>query len=360
MNHVIDSPAATNLRKSVKILLSSKSVPLTEQSSPSNSRAFSTTRKQSFNKSQDSKLFYSQSKSSFSSEKWDYFFKVVLVGPPRSGKTSILRQYCNNEFHKSYHATFGINNQLKTVVIGDYIIKLSLWDIPSGSKFAGRVESQISSADAILFVYDTSDEASASEVATMVSELMTGMESEALLFAVANKIDEIINNSPHVPIPKEIAATFKLGLANTSARSRKQTEKLFEQIIKGLIEKRIRSNEVTSMNNSSFDSNSLLSESEASNSFDVVDDKEERRYLKSKFQSKFAFLKNEAQPSYNLKCPLTTPMKGGNIQTSPISKPRLHRVDSKVKRVRILLENEHNVPLEKLTIKRFPFQKSCC
>ena len=273
------------------------------------------------------------------------------MGPPKCGKTSILRQYCSNEFHKPYRATLGISNQVITVVIGDCIVKLSLWDVPNDSKFAGKVKSHISSADAVLFVYDTTDEASATEVADMIAELMTDSETDAHLFAVANKIDQIRNNTPCVPIPQEIVAKFKLGLANTSARNPELTEQLFGQIINELIEKRIRYEEMTSKINGYFNSDSSLSENERSDSCDI-DYKEEKRYLKSKFQSKFVFLKNEAHPSYKLKCSSKSSMKEGKRATP-------QSFDTKLKGFQISMEIEYKVPQDKSTRKRLFSNKAC-
>ena len=88
---------------------------------------------------------------------YDYFFKILLVGPPQSGKTSIVRRYCNEVFTKDHHTTFGMQNHMKTIPIDSALIRLSIWDSPSDIKFSHQVNFHISTADAIIYVYDSSE-----------------------------------------------------------------------------------------------------------------------------------------------------------------------------------------------------------
>jgi Ras-related protein Rab-1A len=43
-------------------------------------------------------------------KKWDYQFKVLLLGDSAVGKTSIVQKYAGNPFETTYYPTIGRNS----------------------------------------------------------------------------------------------------------------------------------------------------------------------------------------------------------------------------------------------------------
>ncbi len=55
--------------------------------------------------------------------------KVVLLGTPGVGKTSLTRQFVESVFDEKYHTTIGVKVDKKRVVIGSRVVQLVIWDI---------------------------------------------------------------------------------------------------------------------------------------------------------------------------------------------------------------------------------------
>lgn len=60
----------------------------------------------------------------------EYLFKVLVVGEPLVGKTSIIQRYVNRHFIQDCKRTIGVDFALK-VINWDYktVVRLQLWDI---------------------------------------------------------------------------------------------------------------------------------------------------------------------------------------------------------------------------------------
>ena len=54
--------------------------------------------------------------------------KVVVIGDSGVGKTNLITKYCDGVFKESYVATIGVDFKLKTVNVGNELVKLQIWD----------------------------------------------------------------------------------------------------------------------------------------------------------------------------------------------------------------------------------------
>ena len=56
--------------------------------------------------------------------------KVVVVGEPAAGKTSLIRRFVREEYSRGYKATIGVDFSVKNIIWNDqYLVKLNLWDV---------------------------------------------------------------------------------------------------------------------------------------------------------------------------------------------------------------------------------------
>lgn len=60
---------------------------------------------------------------SVGNDKYDYLFKIVIVGSSGVGKSSLLSRFTNNEFKIDSKATIGVEFSTKLLQIEDKIIK---------------------------------------------------------------------------------------------------------------------------------------------------------------------------------------------------------------------------------------------
>ena len=61
-------------------------------------------------------------------EKYDYLFKVVVIGDSGVGKSNLLSRFTRNEFNLESKSTIGVEFATRTVTIEGKTIKAQIWD----------------------------------------------------------------------------------------------------------------------------------------------------------------------------------------------------------------------------------------
>lgn len=92
----------------------------------------------------------------------DRQFKMVLIGDPQVGKTSMVTRYAKEMFTKQYAPTVGVEFYLKRAVLpGPRSVSLKMWDVGGsaiGAQGGGRMlDKYLYGADAVVLVYDVSN-----------------------------------------------------------------------------------------------------------------------------------------------------------------------------------------------------------
>ena len=58
---------------------------------------------------------------------YDHVFKIIILGDSNVGKTAILNRFADETYYETI-PTIGIDYKIKTLEIGDRVIKLQIWD----------------------------------------------------------------------------------------------------------------------------------------------------------------------------------------------------------------------------------------
>ncbi|MHA1596396.1 MAG: Rab family GTPase [Candidatus Asgardarchaeia archaeon] len=86
-----------------------------------------------------------------------YVFKVVIVGDPFVGKTSLALRYTKNVFCEDYKGTIGVNFFYKNLNLGDRMIRLQIWDTGGQEVFSYIRPSYYKGASGAIVCYDITD-----------------------------------------------------------------------------------------------------------------------------------------------------------------------------------------------------------
>lgn len=114
--------------------------------------------------------------------------KIVLLGDPNVGKTSLMRRLCNDRFDETLPATVAVDFYNHLVQAGEYTIKLSLWDVAGEEQYKVVRESFYRGSQAAILVYDLSNRETLLQLPRWVEEIHAAIP-DILLTVAGNKSD---------------------------------------------------------------------------------------------------------------------------------------------------------------------------
>ena len=89
--------------------------------------------------------------------KYDYLFKILIIGDSGVGKSCLLLRFGNNRFEQSFLPTIGIDFNIKTLEMDNKIIKMQIWDTAGQERFQTITRSYYRGSHGIIVVYDVTD-----------------------------------------------------------------------------------------------------------------------------------------------------------------------------------------------------------
>ena len=172
----------------------------------------------------------------------DYQFKVIIVGDPSVGKTSLILRYTDNAFKRNYVPTLGVMVSDKIFKIEDSVVQLTLWDIGGQQKFHTMRQQFYRGSDAVFIVYDLTRKETFNSVSKWYSDVITPLkeQSEDIFgFIIGNKRDLIESKEISSKEAQVLANKLNLGYFETSALLGENVESAFSALAKLLLKSRI-------------------------------------------------------------------------------------------------------------------------
>ena len=156
-----------------------------------------------------------------------YEIKIVLLGDPSVGKSSLVQRFCVSKFEDKYKITIGGAYLQKDVKLknGD-TLKLHIWDTGGQEKFRSMASLYYKDAVAAILVYDVSNHETLESLDYWINELNNNVDNNNFIISIAgNKCDlpndmKKITNSEgknyckekNVPIFNETSAKTGVGV----------------------------------------------------------------------------------------------------------------------------------------------------
>ncbi|MBY9012155.1 MAG: GTP-binding protein [Candidatus Lokiarchaeota archaeon] len=164
--------------------------------------------------------------------KTDAIYKVIVIGDPAVGKTSLLANFATNQFEEKYLPTVGVSILKEPIELEDQdaTINLMFWDIAGQPQFYMLHRPYFNGADGILLVFDTTRSSTFSNVNNWYSSAVKYGLSGVPRILIGNKVDLKEERKIILPMAEHLSEKLNAPYFETSALTGENVKIVFQKI----------------------------------------------------------------------------------------------------------------------------------
>ena len=116
--------------------------------------------------------------------------KIISMGAPMTGKSCLIKRYCEERFVSKYISTIGVDYGVKPVNVRGLDVRVNFWDLSGQPEFFEVRNEFYRDAQAALLVYDVTNRDSFDELAQWLEEASRFGVGDIPVALCANKVDK--------------------------------------------------------------------------------------------------------------------------------------------------------------------------
>ena len=157
-------------------------------------------------------------------------FKIVVIGDPSVGKTSVIRRFSENKFSTSYLPTIGADFNLKVIELPDAQVIMTVWDIGGHERFQEIRAFYYSGAHGGIIAFDLTRKDTYDNVRKWEEDIRKGAGEKIPLIIMCNKADlekRIVISEEEI---QQMAKDLQIPYFVTSAKTGVNIQHAFEKM----------------------------------------------------------------------------------------------------------------------------------
>ena len=168
-------------------------------------------------------------------ERSEMIYKIIVIGDPAVGKTSLLTNFCGDKFQYEYVPTVGVNITKQKVTVKndmgrDTNVSLMIWDIAGQPQFYMLHRPYFNGADGMMLVYDVTRSSSFSNINNWYSTAVKYALSGIPRILIGNKIDLKDEKKIILPMAEHLSQKLNAPFFETSAMTGENVAEIFIKI----------------------------------------------------------------------------------------------------------------------------------
>ncbi|KNC53069.1 GTP-binding protein SAS1 [Thecamonas trahens ATCC 50062] len=157
----------------------------------------------------------------------DFLIKLLLIGDSGVGKSSLLLRFSDDSFSPSFISTVGIDFKLRSIRLGDSMIKLQVWDTAGQERFRTITSSYYRGAMGIMIVYSATDADSFNNVRHWIRNIKEHAAEGVCKILIGNKCDLKEKKVVEASRGQALADEYDMQFYETSAKADINVEDAF-------------------------------------------------------------------------------------------------------------------------------------
>ncbi|MHA2400501.1 MAG: Rab family GTPase, partial [Promethearchaeota archaeon] len=159
---------------------------------------------------------------------YDDTFKVMLLGEPGAGRSTLAQKYCLDFVNPSVGESVGVDFYTKSQDCQGRRIKLQIWDIGGEERFSFLLPTYCIGASAVMIIYDITDPQSLKHLYNWVQVIREKIRNVPIML-IGNKLDLEKYRKLEKEEAMEIVKKYKLAsYSEISIKTGENVEKSFE------------------------------------------------------------------------------------------------------------------------------------
>ena len=168
----------------------------------------------------------------------DLYYKIMMIGQSKVGKTQILKRFCKEDYEENYYPTFGMDFRVQKYFFENFTTIVQIIEV-SGKNSPPKdlLKPYILDSDCFICVYDISQRESVNELNSIISDYEKIIENNnnkknQCWYFVGNKNDTINRECSNNPADIfEYTPLGTIGFIEVSAKDNKFIENMFNNAI---------------------------------------------------------------------------------------------------------------------------------
>jgi len=159
-------------------------------------------------------------------------YKVIVIGDPAVGKTSLLTKFAKDKFEEKYISTVGTNIVKQSIELEEEnaTVNLMFWDVAGQPQFYMLHRPYFNGADGVILVFDMTRSSTFSNVNNWWNTCIKYGLSGVPRILIGNKVDLKDERKIILPMAEHLSEKFSAPYYETSALTGETVKDIFNKI----------------------------------------------------------------------------------------------------------------------------------
>ncbi|KAF6033101.1 hypothetical protein EB796_008591 [Bugula neritina] len=169
--------------------------------------------------------------------KW---LKIVGVGSVGSGKTSLIKYFCENKFSPGYQPTVGVDYGFKIETVDDKEVRIHLWDLSGDDDYYDTRIELYGKTDGAFITYDVTSTNSFDSVNFWYNEINRICNPKPVVLLCACKVDQANKRVISKEKGEEWAKQHRMGYFEVSAATGENVFHMYNSLFLTIMKRQLK------------------------------------------------------------------------------------------------------------------------
>eukprot|EP01125_Pyxidicula_operculata_P009966 TRINITY_DN3283_c0_g1_i1.p1 TRINITY_DN3283_c0_g1~~TRINITY_DN3283_c0_g1_i1.p1 ORF type:complete len:207 (-),score=37.26 TRINITY_DN3283_c0_g1_i1:219-839(-) len=167
-------------------------------------------------------------------------FKLLMIGDPGVGKSSLLLKYSENEFTDNFISTIGVDYKDKDIQLKDGgVAHIQIWDTAGQERFRTITSSYYRGANGIILTFDLTNPATFKSCKKWLQEVERYADEDVVVVLAGNKSDleHKVSLNEITEFKQTQLANYVIDYFETSAKTGNGVAQVFQTLTEHVVDK---------------------------------------------------------------------------------------------------------------------------